>query len=149
MSHDRGCPCGREKYEYEDCPRKDCMRHDTWLETIDGRVEYKFEDNLKMKEKNNNEFKFDTADDFGFSTMELSAIRAIPEVTADYKDNIGKALTTASKAEQKVKDMFDAIQPLLQNLLKDADKNPYIHWPNRAEKIQQFIAKLVAIKNRD
>lgn len=25
MSHDRGCLCGREKYEYEDCKRKDCL----------------------------------------------------------------------------------------------------------------------------
>ena len=26
MSHDRGCPCGREKYEYEECEKSDCMR---------------------------------------------------------------------------------------------------------------------------
>jgi len=24
MSHDRGCPCGKEKYEYDDCTRRDC-----------------------------------------------------------------------------------------------------------------------------
>lgn len=24
MSHDRGCSCGREKYEYSDCDRSDC-----------------------------------------------------------------------------------------------------------------------------
>jgi hypothetical protein len=30
----------------------------------------------------------------------------------------------------------------LKNLEKDADKNAYIHWPNRKEKIQQFIKKL-------
>lgn len=24
MSHDRGCPCGREKYEYDECPKYDC-----------------------------------------------------------------------------------------------------------------------------
>lgn len=29
MSHDRGCPCGREKYEYDDCTRKDCDRRST------------------------------------------------------------------------------------------------------------------------
>jgi hypothetical protein len=34
------------------------------------------------------------------------------------------------------------IMPLLKNLEKDADKNAYIHWPNRKEKIQQFIKKL-------
>jgi hypothetical protein len=26
VSHDRGCPCGREKYEYEDCTRTDCFK---------------------------------------------------------------------------------------------------------------------------
>lgn len=26
MSHDRGCYCGREKYEYDDCIRENCSR---------------------------------------------------------------------------------------------------------------------------
>lgn len=26
MSHDRGCPCGREKYEYAKCEKSDCSR---------------------------------------------------------------------------------------------------------------------------
>lgn len=26
MSHDRGCFCGRERYEYEDCPKADCRK---------------------------------------------------------------------------------------------------------------------------
>lgn len=26
MSHDRGCPCGRERYDYEDCPNPNCAR---------------------------------------------------------------------------------------------------------------------------
>lgn len=26
MSHDRGCPCGKEFYEYEECKRSDCDR---------------------------------------------------------------------------------------------------------------------------
>lgn len=25
MSHDRGCPCGKEKYEYDDCTKADCV----------------------------------------------------------------------------------------------------------------------------
>ncbi len=93
--------------------------------------------------------KFDTSEDFGFSTMEVSAIRAIPEVTGDLKDNIGKALTAESKANARTKDMFDAVMPLLNNLLKDADKNAYIHWPNRAEKIQAFKQKLLEIRDRE
>lgn len=28
MSHDRGCPCGREHYEYKDCNKADCYKQD-------------------------------------------------------------------------------------------------------------------------
>ena len=42
----------------------------------------------------------------------------------------------------KARAMDDAIMPLLANLNKDADKNPIINWPNRAEKIDLFITKL-------
>ena len=29
MSHDRGCYCGKEPYEYSDCTKKDCSRKQT------------------------------------------------------------------------------------------------------------------------
>ena len=29
MSHDRGCPCGRESYEYEDCKEASCFKRTT------------------------------------------------------------------------------------------------------------------------
>lgn len=29
MSHDRGCPCGREKLEYNECPDPACIRRET------------------------------------------------------------------------------------------------------------------------
>ena len=59
--------------------------------------------------------------------------------------------TTGSEDEfkqegnDKARAMYDAIMPLLVNLKKDADKNPIINWPNRAEKIDMFITKLNAI----
>lgn len=28
MSHDRGCHCGRERWEYDDCPNHGCMRRE-------------------------------------------------------------------------------------------------------------------------
>ena len=92
---------------------------------------------------------FMSSDDFGFSSMELAAVRALPEVTGDYKDNIGNAITRESKADQRTRDMYNAIIPLLDNLLKDAEKNPYIHWPNRTEKIMAFKEKLLSIRDRD
>ena len=46
------------------------------------------------------------------------------------------------EGNDKARQMYDAIMPLLANLNKDADKNPIINWPNRGEKIDMFITKL-------
>jgi GTP cyclohydrolase I len=46
------------------------------------------------------------------------------------------------EGNDKAQAMYDAIMPLLKNLQKDADKNPIINWPNRAQKIDQFITRL-------
>lgn len=51
------------------------------------------------------------------------------------------------EGNDKAKAMYDAIMPLLQNLQKDADKNPIINWPNRGQKIDQFITRLNKILN--
>lgn len=48
-------------------------------------------------------------------------------------------------ANDKAQKMFDMIMPLLRNLEKDSEKNAYIHWPNRKDKIQQFITKLESV----
>jgi hypothetical protein len=39
------------------------------------------------------------------------------------------------------------VLPLLNNLAKDADKNAYIHWPNRTAKIEEFKKKLQTVVN--
>jgi hypothetical protein len=63
-------------------------------------------------------------------------------------DDFDFGFTTSSEEDikqegnDKVRAMYDAIMPLLLNLKKDADKNPIINWPDRANKIDQFIAKL-------
>lgn len=51
------------------------------------------------------------------------------------------------EGNDKARAMYDAIMPLLKNLQKDADKNPIINWPNRGEKIDQFITRLNKILN--
>lgn len=61
-------------------------------------------------------------DDFGFTTMAEEDIK--------------------QEGNDKAHAMYDAIMPLLINLKKDANKNPIIKWPNRDEKINQFITKL-------
>lgn len=34
MSHDRGCPCGKEPYEYNDCSRADCTKRKNKFDTL-------------------------------------------------------------------------------------------------------------------
>ena len=69
--------------------------------------------------------ELDESFDFGFTTHSEEEVQA-PNV---------------DRAQQ----IYNAVMPLLTNLKKDADTNPYIHWPNRGEKIEQFIEKLNTI----
>ena len=95
------------------------------------------------------QLRFSTAEDFGFSTMEVETIKSLPEVTGDIKESMVRASDAQALADQRTRDMYDAIMPLLYNLLKDAEKNPYIHWPNRTEKIMAFKEKLLSIRDRE
>lgn len=95
------------------------------------------------------QLRFSTAEDFGFSTMEVETIKSLPEVTGDIKESMVRASDAQALADKRTKEMYDAIVPLLDNLMKDADKNPYIHWPNRSERIQMFKKKLHAIYIRE
>ena len=73
------------------------------------------------------EFQIDDDFDFGFTSIA--------------EDEINKP------EEDRARAMYDAIMPLLRNLARDADKNAYIHWPDRSKKIDQFITKLNVILN--
>ena len=37
------------------------------------------------------------------------------------------------------------IVPLLMNLAKDSDTNPYIHWPNRKQIVEEQIKKILTV----
>jgi peptidoglycan hydrolase CwlO-like protein len=52
--------------------------------------------------------------------------------------------TTEDEVRSKLTDIEKLIMPLLVNLLKTSDKD-YIHWPNRKEKIQSQIEKLLEL----
>jgi len=69
--------------------------------------------------------------DFGFSLMTEDEI----------KEN-EKLLETAVLTESAKLEAFkNMIMPFLNNLTKNPEKE-YIFWPDRAEKVQQFIAKI-------
>ena len=77
-------------------------------------------------------FELDDIDfDFGFTPVSQEQIVA----------DSGVADEDQSKAEA----MYKLITPLLNNLAKDSDKNAYIHWPDRKQKIDAFKKKLEGI----
>lgn len=68
----------------------------------------------------------DFDDDFGFTL--------VGEEEISNKDTI-------EYYKQKVTTLHKMIMPLLKNLLKNPEKD-YIHWPNRDQKINDFIKKM-------
>lgn len=78
--------------------------------------------------------------DFGFSSTSSEEIA---------EPLIKQALMVATHKtdRRQAKEMLAAIMPLLDNLAKDGETNPYIHWPNRVEKIEQFKKRLDFILN--
>lgn len=67
------------------------------------------------------------------------------DIEFDFGFTTGSEDEFKQEGNDKARAMYDAVMPLLVNLKKDADKNPIINWPNRAEKIDMFITKLNAI----
>ena len=67
--------------------------------------------------------------DFGFTTIGEDEFAA-------------REQAVTSNADTKVQKMYNTIIPLLNNLAKDSDVKEYIRWPNRKEKIHEFIKKL-------
>lgn len=78
---------------------------------------------------------FNLEDDFDFGFTSVS------------DEVFQQAEATLQEGQAKADAIYKAILPLLANLAKDADKNAYIHWPNRAEKINAFKKRLEQILN--
>jgi len=82
--------------------------------------------------------------DFGFTAATSEEINApvVQHVTT-------KVLTeTERKYETIIDNLLKAVDPLLNNLAKDSDSKTYIHWPNRAAKIEEFRVRLRKIAGR-
>jgi hypothetical protein len=71
--------------------------------------------------------------DFGFTTVS--------------EDVFAQAEAATQEGQQKAEMIYKMVLPLLNNLVKDADKNAYIHWPNRTAKIEEFKKKLLKVLN--
>lgn len=71
------------------------------------------------------------------------------EVNINYNDDFGFSLVSGDElkeGENKLEKVRALIMPLLKNLMANPEKD-YIYWPNRTEKIEQFIKKLDNVIN--
>ena len=73
--------------------------------------------------------------DFGFTTVSEDEINKVAET---FK-------VSADTYQQKYAAVLSLFKPLLNNLLKDADTQPYIYWPNRSAKIAEVLRRLDTI----
>jgi len=72
-------------------------------------------------------------------------IDALIRKMSDYDDEFNMVKEqTEGEVKSKLVEVEILIMPLLVNLLKTSDKD-YIHWPNRKDKVQSQIDRLLAI----
>ncbi len=73
--------------------------------------------------------------DFGFTAMDADELASVDT----------KIVERTTTANEVIEQMDNFIRPLLENLMKDSDKD-YIYWPNRSEMIKKQIDKLNLIQ---
>jgi len=71
--------------------------------------------------------------DFGFTLVDENELEAVQQAQA----TVSATSSTADETQAKLDKLYNAIQPLLNNLKMNPEKE-YILWPNRTEKIEQF-----------
>lgn len=88
-------------------------------------------------------FTLDNAfDDFGFSAVSEDELKARERDLEARATQQTEQMTLVSKTyEEKLEALYKLIMPLLVNLQKNPEKE-YILWPNRADKVKEFIAKV-------
>ncbi len=71
--------------------------------------------------------------DFGFSAMDADELEVVQSAKAESK----AVEATASDLEERFAKLYSMIQPLLNNLKANPEKD-YIYWPKRLDKIEEF-----------
>ena len=85
-----------------------------------------------------------TFNDFGFSDMSsvnLDELEVIQQAKGEAEAKSGEA----AELQARLKQMYEAVQPLLNNLKKDCESKDYILWTNRGPKIEAFEAHLAKL----
>ena len=73
--------------------------------------------------------------DFGFTAMDAEELASVDT----------KIVEKTTSATEVIEKMDNFIRPLLENLMKDSDKD-YIYWPNRSDILQKKITELNEIQ---
>ena len=71
--------------------------------------------------------------DFGFTLVDEDELDTVQEI----EQKVSESSTTAEQTQDKLDKLFSAIQPLLNNLKANPEKE-LIKWPNRLEEIEAF-----------
>lgn len=71
--------------------------------------------------------------DFGFTIVDEGELEVVQKANETLSLNTTAVISTTEKLDK----LFNAVQPLLNNLKQNPEKE-YILWPNRLEKIEQF-----------
>jgi len=81
--------------------------------------------------------------DFGFNAVSLDELNFFQE----QKQTIEITAAEAENSNAKLIELRAAIQPLLNNLKRDPEKD-YLLWPSRVPKIEEFERHLDGIINK-
>jgi peptidoglycan hydrolase CwlO-like protein len=71
--------------------------------------------------------------DFGFTAVDETELQSYQQAEKKVEETTEIAKTTQDKIDK----LYNSIQPLLNNLKKNPEKE-YILWPNRLEKVEAF-----------
>ena len=81
--------------------------------------------------------------DFGFTCVDETELQSFQQAES-VKEKYEATTLVANATQEKVDQLYNAIQPLLNNLKANPEKE-YILWPQRLQKIEQFETYLQGI----
>ena len=79
--------------------------------------------------------------DFGFTAVDEADLGLTKQNAQDLEDEIELLKSELKNSKESMEAMRKLIMPLLNNLMKNPEKE-MIHWPDREQKIKQFIKKI-------
>ena len=71
--------------------------------------------------------------DFGFTAVDEEELYAVQQA----EEKIQEATISASTAQERLNQLYNAVLPLLNNLKLKPEK-PYLYWPDRVQKVEKF-----------